>query len=233
MRGQGEKPDTVRVWDLAGNRTTSFDAGPFNAPAFGGGQGLLLSADGKRVALSRFMGRSAFGVVNPKGPPSPPDVTLWEWDPITGAKRKVFHRELPADANRGFGMVGFSNDGTIIALSRIDTVETPGQPLQGAPRCGQSTPKPAARTADHVRRCRDGQRHSPQSRRHAVRGHRSHPAADGAWNDQVVVWDLVRGTQVFAISANRIVSIGPAAEASAIASPTAVFWAPTARAWPL
>src|SRR5262249_28227112 len=82
QRVPGEKPWTVRVWDLAGNRSATFEARPFKTTTFSsGGQGLLLSADGKRVALSRFVPRvqGGFGQFDPKQEPSPSDLTVWEW----------------------------------------------------------------------------------------------------------------------------------------------------------
>src|SRR5262249_21279349 len=83
-RAQGDKSYAVRVWDLGGNRTATFDAGPFKTSTFPmGGRGLFISADGKRVALSREDPGRGWGKFDPQDPPTPTDVTVWEWDPAT------------------------------------------------------------------------------------------------------------------------------------------------------
>jgi serine/threonine protein kinase/WD40 repeat protein len=205
-RGAGGKSDTVRVWELAGNRTTTFDAGPFKASDFPfWGRELFVSANGKRVALGRFDPRGLGGVesgkVDPENPSPPSDLTVWEWDPTTGAKKQLRHREYPrADAVRGnVAMREFSKDGTTVILSRYEKVE----PLPE----GRERNRVTLRTLD-VDTGREGPAitidarltaHgclSPDGKRYAnfVRT----PAADGSWNDQFTVWDLTRGTQVCA-----------------------------------
>src|SRR5262249_25033419 len=220
------QPWTVRVWDLAANKTMSFDAGPFKAVVSGtGAQGLRLSADGKRVALSRYA-NGAFGKVNPQNPPPAPDLTVWEWDPATGATKKLLHREFPrGDANReDVNMEDLSKDGVTILMYRYDKVETLPD--------GRNRWRVTLWTIDVVTG-REGSAItidgslttygylSPDGKRFAnfVRT----PAADGSWSDQFTVWDLVRGTQVFAVAPIKVVLVGNVNEPS---GPGAAFWSP-------
>jgi serine/threonine protein kinase/WD40 repeat protein len=236
-RGKGEpngdQPWTVRVWDLAANKTTSFDAGSFKAGVFvAGARGLRLSADGKRVALSRNgvlardWGAGGVAKVDPQNPPPLPDLTVWEWDAATGVNKQLLHREFPrGDAKRGdVHLWEFSKDGATIVLYRYDKVETLAD--------GRERYRVALWTID-VDTGREGPtltidgrltEHgclSPDGKRYAsfVRA----PAADGSWSDQFTVWDLVNGNQVFAVAPIKVVRVGNVNEPS---GPGAAFWSP-------
>jgi serine/threonine protein kinase len=231
-RGKGapknDQPWTVRVWDLAANRTTSFDAGPFKSGFVGvGAPGLRLSADGKRVALSRLGNLNGpLAKVDPQNPPPPPDLTVWEWDAATGATKKLLHRELPrGDANRrDVNTWEFSKDGATIVLYRYDKVETLPE--------GRERYRVALWTID-VDTGREGPaltidgrltEHgclSPDGKRYAsfVRT----PEADGWWSDRFTVWDLVSGSQVFAVAPIKTASVGNLNFSS---GPGAAFWSP-------
>jgi WD40 repeat protein len=238
--GAGDKSDTVRVWELAGKRTTTFDAGPFQVPDFTyRGQNVVVSGDGKRIALGRFDFRGLGGVesgkVDPQNPSPPSDLTVWEWDPTTGAKKQLLHREFPrADANRGnVAMRHFSNDGTTVVLSRYDKVGPLPEGREqnrvtlryrvtlwtldvGTGRQGPAITIDARLTAHGCL--------SPEGKRYAnfVRT----PAADGSWNDQFTVWDLTRGTQVGAGTPIRIIASNPFPRTELASALGAALWSP-------
>jgi len=206
-RGADNKSDTVRVWDLAGNRTATFDAEPFKASSFSvNSHGLFVSANGKRVALGRFDPRGELlaeaGKVDPQNPPPPSDMTVWEWDAATGAKKQLLHREFPlTDANRGAGRVrAFSRDGATVVLSRGEHAGT----LSGGRNrirttlwtINVDTGREGPSITFDGGLAASGDSLNPDGTRYAcfVRT----PAAVGSWNDQFTVWDLVRGSQAFA-----------------------------------
>jgi serine/threonine protein kinase/WD40 repeat protein len=226
-RGRGENPYTVHVWDVAGNRSTTFDAGPFKAGFFAGSQELRLSADGKRVALSRVDPRGGagwVGKVDPQNPPLPPDLTVWEWDAATGASKLLLHREFPrADGNAG--MRDFLKNGTTILLSRLEKVGTlPDGRVRyrttlwtidvDTGREGRSIVIDGSVTTS-------GGCLSPDGTRFA--GFVRTPATDGSWNDVFTVWDLVRGTQVFAVAPIKLVLVG---NVNVATGPGAALWSP-------
>jgi serine/threonine protein kinase/WD40 repeat protein len=231
-REPGDKPDTVRVWDLARNRTTTFDAGPFKGSGFpGSSQRLFVSADGKRVALFRYDPQSwAVGMVDPQNPSLPSDVTVWEWDPATETNKQLLHREFPgADANRDVvQMWEFSKDGATIVLGRYDKVGTlPDGRVRyrvtlwtinvDTGREGPAIPIDG-RLTDHDCLSPDGTRFASFVRT---------PAADGSWNDQFTVWDLVRGAQVCAGAPIRTITSNPFPRAFEVApGPAAALWSP-------
>jgi serine/threonine protein kinase/WD40 repeat protein len=231
-RGKGgpnnDQPWTVRVWDLAANKTTSFNAGPFKAGFFGNGaQGLRLSADGKRVALSRLGNLNGpLAKVDPQNPPPAPDLTVWEWDAATGATKQLLHREFPrGDANLGdVNLWEFSKDGATVILYRYEKLETlpDGRERHRVTLwtidvdTGREGP---ALTIDG--RLTDYGCLSPDGKRYAsfVRT----PAADGWWSDRFTVWDLVSGSQVFAVAPIKIASVGKLNDSR---GPGAEFWSP-------
>jgi serine/threonine protein kinase/WD40 repeat protein len=233
-RAFGEKPYTVRVWELAGNRSATFEARPFKARGIpAGGQGLHLSADGKRVALARFdprlRGTGGFGQFEPKDPLPPSDVIVWEWEPATGATKEVFHLELPpADANHGVGgMAGFSKDGTTVVLSRRDRGETLPD--------GRIKTRTTLRTIN-VDTGREGPpitfdggllaggSLSPDGTRFASFART--PTADGSWSDLFMVWDLARGSLVFAVPPQRIYAGGFPGDLNIASGPGVALWSP-------
>jgi WD40 repeat protein len=198
--GDGEKPDTVQVWDVAANGTTILEARA-RAAQSSTGLGVVLSADGKRVALSRYELRfGGFGAdVDPQKPAPPPDVTVWD----VATKKELLHLELPpgggADWFAGGGMSGFSLDGGTIVLTRRDTIDRlPNGNLKTRTtlwsiHVDSRRPGPSIAIGGNV----IGGSSSPDGQRFA--GFIRNPLENGSWTDQFAVWDLVRGTQLFAI----------------------------------
>jgi WD40 repeat protein len=157
-------------------------------------------------------------------------VTVWEWDPATGAKKRLFHREYPGtDESRGVvAMWEFSNDGATVVLYRYDKAE----PLpDGGDRyrvtlwtisvdTGREGPAITIDGTLTAHGCL-----SPDGKRYAsfVRT----TAADGSWNDQFTVWDLVRGSQVFAVAPIRVIASSRVPGVlNAVSGPGAAHWSP-------
>jgi WD40 repeat protein len=160
----------------------------------------LLSADGKRAALSRYDRRiGGFGAdVDRQKPVPPADVTVWD----VATREELLHLELPpgGGADRGQdGTSGFSQDGATVVLTRRKTIDK--LPNGNFKTCttlwsihvDSRRPGPSIAVAGNLM----GGSPSPDGQRFA--GFIRNPLENGSWTDQFAVWDLVRGTQLFAI----------------------------------
>jgi serine/threonine protein kinase/WD40 repeat protein len=220
----------VQVWDVAGKGPTILKARPRGVANRVGPQSVFLSADGKRVALYRVNPRRALlGAPpekdNPENPTPPPDLTVWD----VASEKELLHTDLPPAETFPFsgGVRGFSNDGATIVLTHSATAKPSAD--------GKNQRRTTLWTID-VDTGREGPSItidgnlipnsgslSPDGKRYA--DFVQIPAADGTWTDHFVVWDLVRGSQVFAIPAQSIAS-GDSEGFDFVAGRGAALWSP-------
>jgi serine/threonine protein kinase/WD40 repeat protein len=193
----GDGADTVHVWDSAGNGTTVLKARPHPAaPATITLYALHLSADGKRVALSRnhLPRRLGAAKAEPANPVPPQELTVWD----VASRRELFHRELgPGGDLRLASLVALAPDGATVAIA--------GKTREAGNRIVTTLKVLDVDTGREVgTRAVPGNwfapRFSPDGTRLA--GVVQSPAADGTITEQVAVWDVSRGGLVTSVAAD-------------------------------
>jgi serine/threonine protein kinase/WD40 repeat protein len=194
-----EQRTTVQVGDTGGKEVITLKARPRN----GAGPDertlatVLLSADGKRVALIRTsLGRGGQPKPDPATLPVPPDVTVWD----VASRTELFHTALfhavlaRTDGVEGFIQCTLSPDGTTFAFVRQSSDEAKNRrSMLRVFDVDSRRARPEIAVAGRA----IGPRFSPDGRRVLSMVQVSNP--DGGIVLHAAVWDLARGTQVFSV----------------------------------